>query len=99
MVGIMLRKLYHATRACDVPCASSSSRPSPSSSLSNATSPTCPHLIREEEDGGMRWRRDSRCPSPCCLALGAEQRQMAWNGVSGDRIGILSPLGLTLSLI
>jgi hypothetical protein len=56
-------------------------------------------LIGEEGDGGMRWRRDSRCPSLGCLALGVEQRQMEWNGVSGDQIGILSPLGPTLSLI
>jgi hypothetical protein len=47
----------------------------------------------------MRWRRGSQRPSLGCLALGAERRRMVWNGVSGDRIGILSPLDLTLSLI
>ena len=56
-------------------------------------------LIGEEGDSGMRWRRGSRCPSLGCLALGAERRQMEWNGVSEDRIRILSPLGLTLSHI
>ena len=33
-------------------------------------------LIGEEGDGGMRWRRGSRCPSSGCLALGVERRQM-----------------------
>jgi hypothetical protein len=56
-------------------------------------------LVGEEADGGMWWRRGSRCPCLGYLALGAEQRRMEWNGVSGDRIGILLPLGLTLSLI
>jgi hypothetical protein len=47
----------------------------------------------------MQWRKGSRCPSLGCLALGAERRQMEWNGVSSDQIGILPPLGLTLSPI
>ena len=56
-------------------------------------------LVGEEEDDGMRWR-SSRCASLwVALALGAEQGRMEWNGVSGDQTGILSPLGLTLSLI
>jgi hypothetical protein len=47
-------------------------------------------LIGEEGDHGMWWR-SSQCPSLGCLALGAEQRRMEWNGVSGDRIRILHP--------
>jgi hypothetical protein len=36
-------------------------------------------LIGEDGDDGIRWRRSSQCPSPGCLALGAERRQMEWN--------------------
>ena len=56
-------------------------------------------LVGEEGDSGMRWRRGSWCSSLGCLALGAERRYMEWNGVSGDRIRIPSPLDPTLSLI
>ena len=45
--------------------------------------------VREEGDNGMQWRRGSRCPSLGCPALEAERRQMEWNGVFGDQIGIL----------
>ena len=37
-------------------------------------------LVGEEGDDGMRWR-GSRCPSLGCLALGAERRQVEWNGM------------------
>jgi hypothetical protein len=55
--------------------------------------------VEEEGDNEMWWRRSSCCPSLGSLALGANQRQMEWIGVYGDRIGILPLLGLTLSFI
>ena len=37
-------------------------------------------LVREKEDGGIRWR-GSRCPSMGSPALSARQEQMEWNGM------------------
>jgi hypothetical protein len=46
-------------------------------------------LVGEEEDDGIHWR-NSQCPSLGCLALGADQRRMEWNGVLVIDLG--SPL-------
>jgi hypothetical protein len=49
----------------------------------------CLPLVGEEGDKKDVVEERLSVPSLGCPTLGAEQRRMEWNGVSGGRIGIL----------